>query len=100
MSSIPAAGLPGSAVAMLHQDNNDRSTLIIDPERNIVFFGETEHFNQYSPSNNRDLFLQNIVKYMENATRYGSHFTDLLLDGGANAKPAPWDSYWGANAIP
>ena len=99
LSSIPVVGLPESAVPMLHNANG-RSTLIIDPQRHLVFFGETEHFQNDRLTNNRGLFLQNVVKYMENATRYGSHFTDLLIESGRpEAQPAPWDSYWGANAI-
>ncbi len=98
LSSIPVAGLPGSAVPMLHHING-RSTLIIDPERHLIFFGETEHFQDDRLTNNRGLFLQNVVKYMENATKYGSHFTDLLIESGPESRPAPWDSYWGANAI-
>ena len=98
LSSIPIAGLPGSAVPMLHHTNG-RSTLIIDPERHLVFFGETEHFQTDRLDANRSLFLQNVVKYMEIAAKYGSHFTDLLIESGPDARPAPWDSYWGANAI-
>ncbi len=98
MSSIPITGLPSSAVPMLHHSNG-RSTLIIDPERHLVYFGETEHFQDDRRDSNRELFLQNIVKYMEIATRYGSHFTDLLIENGPDAMPAPWDSYWGDNAI-
>ena len=100
LSSIPVEGLPSSAVPML-QHANGRSTLIIDPERHLVYFGETEHFQSDRLSNNRDMFLENVVKYMENAAKYGTHFTDLLIESGPEAKPAPWDgSYWGANAIP
>ena len=98
LSSIPVAGLPSSAVPMLHHPNG-RSTLIIDPERHLVFFGETEHFQNDRLDSNRGTFLENVVKYMEIATKYGSHFTDLLIESGLDAQPAPWDSYWGANAI-
>ncbi len=97
-SSIPVEGLPSSAVPML-QHANGRSTLIIDPERHLVYFGETEHFQSDRLSNNRDMFLENVVKYMENAAKYGTHFTDLLIESGPDAQPAPWDSYWGDNAL-
>ncbi len=99
LSSIPVEGLPGSAVPMLHHING-RSTLIIDPERHLVYFGETEHFQDDRLDSNRGPFLQNVVKYMELATLYGSHFTDLLIESGPKARHAPWDSYWGANAMP
>ncbi len=98
LSSIPVAGLPTSAVPMLHHANG-RSTLIIDPERHLVYFGETEHFQNDRLDENRSLFLQNVVKYMENAAKYGTHFTDLLIESGPDAQPAPWDSYWGDNAL-
>jgi hypothetical protein len=75
-------------------------TLVIDPEKHFIFAGEMSHFEVGQMSGNRLEFTQNLVKYMENVTRYGSHFTDLLIeDGRPNAQPAPWDSYWGANAM-
>jgi len=50
-------------------------------------------------TNNRVTFLDNLMYFIGNAMKYGSHFTDLLLEASdPAAQPAPWSAYWGANA--
>lgn len=117
---IPRAGLPESAVVLIskHSTGSDTSPIgdnamfIIDVENKFIWSGESQIFwYDYYLSNGRSNVLDNIMYYVANAVKYGSHFTDLLLedgvsildnvavDGGRVAQPAPWDEdYWGANA--
>ncbi len=92
---------PESAVVLMTKINNDNhAILIVDIEHKFLWMGESQVFwNDTYLTNNRGAFLQNLICFVANASKYGSHFTDLLLeDGATNAQPAPWDNYWGANA--
>ena len=92
---------PESAVVLMTKINNENhAILLVDIEHKFLWMGESQVFwNDTYLTNNRGAFLQNLICFVANASKYGSHFTDLLLeDGAANAQPAPWDSYWGDNA--
>lgn len=93
---------PPTAVALLTKVNdNTHASLIVDIPNKFMWIGETQMFwtNTYL-SNNRGIWLDNLMYFIGNASKYGSHFTDLLLeDDMEGAQPAPWDEdYWGANA--
>ena len=103
-----ASAWPADAVTMITDGAGRPPTLIIDPARKLIFFGESEYFNTgyYDPVTNvagsgelsgyRGAFLHNLTYYIANAARYGSHFTDLLRDD--LGLPSLWDPVWGANA--
>lgn len=133
---IPVANVPWSATAMVVNGSamtspnatsgntvypaNSLASTVIDVDNGLLFMGETEHFG-YHPNatdyvtNAHMRFIGNLVYFVKNAAIYGSHFTDLLIEGdngGVNprtftdiygrkrvAQPAPWNTtYWGANA--
>jgi len=93
---------PASAVIMMTKTSNDnQAQLIIDPENRFLYIGESQIFwNSSNVSGNRQIFLDNLMFYVGNASKYGSHFTDLFIeDGRTNSQPAPWDDWWGANRM-
>ncbi|MCL2561411.1 MAG: hypothetical protein FWE10_03700 [Rikenellaceae bacterium] len=93
---------PVSAVVMMTKTNNaNQAQLIIDPENRFLYLGESQVFwNNSNLTGNRDVFLDNLMFYVGNASRYGSHFTDLFIeDGRPGAQPAPWDDWWGDNRL-
>jgi hypothetical protein len=58
--------------------------------------GEPHTFNVVSGNNAH--FLDNLIFYIANAAKYGSHFQDLFIeDGEPDSVPAPWDSHWEPN---
>ncbi len=84
--------LPASAVKMLVDGGGERPFLFIDPENNLVYFGECLMFDttHISAANmaagnfsgtyaNRSKFMANMLAYIVNAAQYGSHFTDLFI---------------------
>ena len=97
---IPISGLPSSAVALTFRDGGN-AMFIVDIKNKFIWSGESQQFwyDTYL-TNNRGIFLDNIMYLVGNAAKYGSHFTDLLLeDTEPGAQPAPWDTdWWGANA--
>jgi hypothetical protein len=120
-TSLPKSGLPSSAIVLISKrvnDNNptpgDRAMFIVDVEHKFIWFGDSQLFwyNAWLDGNRWKL-LDNIMYYVANASKYGSHFTDLLLESNAGpsgngdlgdgrvAQPAPWDeAYWGRNVMP
>jgi hypothetical protein len=58
-----------------------------------VFNGESTNFD--GTSGNRPAFLDNVMFFIANGARYGSHFMDMFIeDSQPGAVPAPWDNYW------
>jgi hypothetical protein len=119
-TSLPKSSLPSSAVVLISKRVNDGSTtpsnnamFIVDVEHKFIWFGDSQIFwNSSNLDGNRWKLLDNIMYYVANASKYGSHFTDLLLESNAGpagngdlgdgrvAQPAPWDSaYWGRNVM-
>jgi hypothetical protein len=97
---IPSTAVP--VICLLSGANNSALTdptriyVAVDPVKQLVYIGEGQLFNSNGDlSNNRGTFLDNLICYVANAARYGSHFTDLLRDD--LSIPAPWDNYWGPN---
>jgi hypothetical protein len=93
---------PSTAVVLMTKINNaNQASLIVDIKNKFLWIGESQIFwyDSYL-DNNRGRFLENLMYFIGNASKYGSHFTDLLLeDGDPDAQPAPWDTaHWGANA--
>jgi hypothetical protein len=78
-------------------------TTFIDLQNRFFWLGESEHFGERCQGDQQK-FLDNICDFMVKVTAYGSHFTDLLLEGGTDfgdgrkAQPAPWDEYWNDTA--
>jgi len=97
-TTIPVAGLPESAVVIMSKDGRpDRAQLVIDMKNKFMYIGESQIFwNAANLTNNRSVFLDNLMFFIGNASKYGSHFTDMLRED--LAVPAPWDPHWGANA--
>ncbi len=91
-----ATSWPASAVRFLSEEGSF-GIVVIDPKDRVLFVGEDEAFSQ---SGNQ--FQTNVFFWIAYAAQYGSGFSDLLVDdetetGGG--MPAPWDEWWGANAI-
>jgi hypothetical protein len=111
---IPSTGWPSSAVVLISKRTNDNvatpsnnAMFIIDVEHKFIWFGDSQLF-WYDAwlTGNRSKLLDNIMYYVANASKYGSHFTDMLLEDGVDlgdgrvAQPAPWDeTYWGRNVM-
>ena len=114
--------LPESAVVLISKRQSDGAAgavptddaiLIVDIEHKFIWIGESQIFWYNSwLDKNRWKLLDNMMYYVSNASKYGSHFTDLLLEEDAGpggngdlgdgrvAQPAPWDeSYWGRNVM-
>jgi hypothetical protein len=116
------AEMPESAVVLITKQNNDSTTaasntndvlMLLDVENKFIYIGDSTLFwyDAYL-TGHRGTFLNNVMYYVANAAKYGSHFTDLLLEGdggginprdlgdGRVAQPAPWDeAYWGRNVM-
>lgn len=106
-----ATTIPFSAVAIVKNISSGNTIMAIDPKNKLVFLGECQIFE--SPENGKNIdsygdangFMYNFLYYMENAAKYGSHFTDMLIDfvneGTSSLKfnpvPPPWDEVWGNN---
>lgn len=106
ISTVLPSPWPSTAVVLATRNNNtDHAMLIIDVKNKFLWIGESQFFwytngNAYTDGN-RYVFLNNLMHFVGNASRYGSHFTDLLLeDGQPGSMPAPWDDAWGANKWP
>jgi hypothetical protein len=120
-TTMPIDGLPSSAVVLIAKRTSDigtatpsnRALFIIDVEHKFIWGGESQLFwyNAWL-TGNRWKLLDNVMYYVANASKYGSHFTDLLLEptagpsgngdlgDGRVAQPAPWDTtYWGRNVM-
>jgi hypothetical protein len=103
-TSIPGPW-PNSAVVLMTKLG--RAQLLIDIENRFLYIGESQIFwyvgmaaDALRPWGQR--YLDNLMYFLGNASRYGTHFTDMLLEevGPAahpNAQPAPWDDVWGDN---
>lgn len=97
---------PATAVVMMTPgSNSEYALLIIDVKNKFMYLGESQVFwgvrapGSYNRlSANRGTFLDNLMYLVGNASKYGSHFTDLLLESDQQgSQPAPWDDYWGDN---
>lgn len=90
-------GTNGSGVAIMTGSNSNQVYLMIDPKQRFVYIGEIEVFNS-SVSGDRRIFMLNFAEFIANAAKYGSHFTDMLIDGSAIKEP--WHADWGTNKWP
>jgi hypothetical protein len=98
------------AVVITTKGTGNGAQLIIDVKNRFMYLGESEYFNTTTNMNTaRTTFLDNLMYLIGNAAKYGSHFTDLLLEDdvtidppntfNSKPQPAPWRTdYWGANA--
>lgn len=105
-----ATSIPRTAVPVVKNLRSGRTIMGIDPTTKLIYLGECQLFE--SPENS-DIatyghgyaFMCNFLHYIENAAKYGSHFTDMLIDfvnlgtpsQKLNPVPAPWDEVWGDN---
>jgi hypothetical protein len=110
--STRATVWPATAVSVMRvSTNTSHSNLVIDPLNHLIYIGEGQLFNSgvaigAGPASGAvRSFLDNLMIYIGNAAKYGTHFTDLMLEPdwalptGRVAQPSPLDdSYWGANA--
>ncbi len=94
--------LPPTAIVLMGRTSDPtHATLIVDIQNKFIYRGCAQAFwNSTYLTNNRGVFLDNLMYYIANAAKYGTNFTDLLLeDDQPGAQPPPWDTdYWGANA--
>ena len=119
-NTLPINQLPPSAVVLIAKKTSDSSmtqsndaVLIVDVENKFIWMGESQVF-WYDTwiDNNRSKLLENLMYYVANTAKYGSHFTDLLLEEDAGpdengdmgdgrvAQPPLWDeAYWGRNVM-
>lgn len=95
-----------STPIIMVNNGTGNALLIIDPKNNTVFLGDGEIFGTTATQtgySNRYYFMLNLQDYIYNAARYGSHFTDMLVDYASTSDAcyveAPWDSVWGVNAM-
>jgi hypothetical protein len=75
---------------------SENAILIVDVKNKFIWIGESQLF-WYDTwlDKGRYKLLDNLMYYVGNASKYGSHFTDFLLDD-ASAPNALWDAeYWG-----
>jgi hypothetical protein len=92
--STQAFDYPDTAVPVIVQQGTTRAFLVVDPGNRLIFLGESQLFDTAEGAP----LASNLMIFIRNAAMYGSHFTELMLDGDG-ALAAPWDAtYWGANA--
>jgi hypothetical protein len=91
-TSTQVVTYPETTVPIIVSEGSGRAFLAIDPKLNLIYLGESQLFDTAIGNE----FLNNLLVYIKNASIYGSHFTELMVDG--NELPAPWDEVWGANA--
>jgi len=92
-TSVPNNG----SVPVITAGGTGNYIMAVDPKNRLIVIGNTLMFNNISSNADAMAFLNNLMFYVANAARYGSHFTDLLLEANDSAnQPAPWDSYWNA----
>ena len=119
---LPIDQLPGTAVVLIAKRVSDAANgasasneamLIVDVENKFIWMGESQLFWYDSwIDNNRYKLLENLMYYVANTAKYGSHFTDLLLEedagpsGNGNmgdgrvSQPPLWDeAHWGRNIM-
>ena len=95
--TIPSPWPSTAVVLMTKIDNTSHASLIIDIKNKFMWIGDSQIFwDNANLSNNRGTFLDNLMYFIGNASKYGSNFTDMLRDD--LSVPAPWDPVWGANA--
>ncbi len=93
---------PQSAVALLLHNDTSRPLLTIDPVNRIMFCGESQslEYSDIDVNDSRNTFGWALRIFVAKAAQYGSSFTDMFIeDGQPGAVPAPWDEYWGPNAL-
>lgn len=102
-----ATQIPPSAVPIIINVRTNAAIMTIDPANKLVMIGECQMFDE--PKNDTSNgngygFMRNFLYYVENAAKYGDHFTDMLRDslheGGTNEPnpiAEPWNDIWGAN---
>lgn len=105
-----ATTVPATAVPIVIRKSTGKPMMTIDPASKLVFIGDCQIFD--APGYTSAIatyghgygFMCNFLYYVENAAKYGSHFTDMLRESldetgtaAANPIPAPWDDAWGAN---
>jgi hypothetical protein len=101
-TTMPMGGLPNGAVPLLIKGGTNDATLVICPVTRIIYLGESDHFGTTAQTNNPNVrnFLDNLMFYVGNAAKYGSHFTDMFIEAthpSGRGVPAPWDAHWGDN---
>lgn len=88
------SSMPNAVPVLL--DSNGGTVLMIDPERNVVYSGDSELFdnyvgNSYDPiiSSTQERVLANLLAYVVNAAQYGDNFTDYFWPSARLSMTAP-----------
>jgi hypothetical protein len=98
--STVATAWPATAAPIISGSSAGSNTayMLIDPANQLIYLGEEQIF--LSTAYSRTTFLNNLMYYITNASKYGSHFTDMFMETGQvnryghPAAPAPWDNHW------
>ncbi len=102
--STVATAIPASAVPFVITGGNAYG-MVIDPKDRVIYIGESLYVGDAGvdaanyPTEN---FWINVAFWIAYSSRYGSGFSDMMIENESAAgggMPAPWDEWWGANAI-
>ncbi len=102
-SSSMASTWPASAIPIAVIGTNPANAgFVIDPKDRVIYIGESLYVGDGGiDSNCRDVW-NNVNFWIAYASRYGSTFSDLLIEdetAAGGGMPAPWDDWWGANKV-
>jgi hypothetical protein len=76
--------------------NGTGALLVVDPERRVIYLGDGQIFDGIGGNANAMAFLNNMMIFISNVAKYGSHFSEMMIEG--STIPAPWDNYWDGRA--
>ena len=109
ITSLMAASPSAVPILIGTGTHGNESTLVIDPKRRFIYQGEGQIFATGEASGSgqgltvaKRNFMRNFISYMAYTMKYGSGFSDTLIDdetSSGGGVPAPWDPWWGANAV-
>lgn len=116
---IATTSEPGSAVKVAvgstwdNRDIGNEGAIVIDPKRRTIYVADAWFFNKDWVSGTNSTgpghvtFAYAMRIFATKTAQYGSSFSDMFIDPDwagpgtvdPQAVPAPWDPYWGENAL-
>ncbi|MCL2727385.1 MAG: hypothetical protein FWD56_03285 [Bacteroidales bacterium] len=94
-SYVNIASLTDPDIIPILRNSSGRTSLMIDPKRNVVLLCDSETFDNGTfgsapnPSGAQGRFTANLLAYIVNAAQYGSYFTDYFWDSPRYLETAP-----------